>query len=56
MYLTLKNTGAVALATGGQRSGNPKVLVSFVYGQTSGSLAPDGSTRLKVRRWVPHGT
>ena len=41
LFLTLKNTSAVALAAGGQRSGNPKVLVSFVYGQTSGSLAPD---------------
>jgi uncharacterized protein (TIGR02145 family) len=41
LYLTLKNTGAVALAAGGQRFGNPQVLVSFIYGNTSGSLAPD---------------
>jgi uncharacterized protein (TIGR02145 family) len=41
LYLTLKNTGATALAAGGQRFGNPRVLVSFIYGNTSGSLAPD---------------
>jgi uncharacterized protein (TIGR02145 family) len=41
LYLTLKNTGAAPLAVGGQRFGNPRVLVSFVYGNTSGALAPD---------------
>ena len=41
LYLTLKNTSATALAAGGQRFGNPQVLVSFVYGNTSGALAPD---------------
>jgi uncharacterized protein (TIGR02145 family) len=41
LYLTLKNTGATPLAAGGQRFGNPRVLVSFVYGNTSGALAPD---------------
>jgi uncharacterized protein (TIGR02145 family) len=41
LYLTLKNTGATALAAGGQRFGNPRVLVSFIYGNTSGALAPD---------------
>jgi uncharacterized protein (TIGR02145 family) len=41
LYLTLKNTGVAALAAGGRRFGNPQVLVSFVYGNTSGSLAPD---------------
>jgi len=40
LYLTLKNTGATPLAAGGQRFGNPRVLVSFVYGNTSGALAP----------------
>jgi uncharacterized protein (TIGR02145 family) len=40
LYLTLKNTGAAALSTGTTRAGNPQVLVSFVYGQTAGSLAP----------------
>jgi uncharacterized protein (TIGR02145 family) len=40
LYLTLKNTGAAPLAAGGQRFGNPRVLVSFVYGNTSGALAP----------------
>jgi uncharacterized protein (TIGR02145 family) len=40
LYLTLKNTGATSLAAGGQRFGNPRVLVSFVYGNTSGALAP----------------
>jgi len=42
LYLTLKNTGAAALATGAARVGNPQVHVSFVYGNTSGALAPDG--------------
>jgi uncharacterized protein (TIGR02145 family) len=41
LYLTLKNTGATPLAAGGKRFGNPQVLVSFVYGNTSGALAPD---------------
>jgi len=41
LYLTLKNTGATALATGTTRAGNPQVFVSFVYGNTSGALAPD---------------
>jgi uncharacterized protein (TIGR02145 family) len=40
LYLTLKNTGATPLAAAGQRFGNPRVLVSFVYGNTSGALAP----------------
>jgi uncharacterized protein (TIGR02145 family) len=40
LYLTLKNIGATPLAAGGQRFGNPRVLVSFVYGNTSGALAP----------------
>jgi uncharacterized protein (TIGR02145 family) len=43
LYLTLKNTSAAALAAGGKRFGNPEVLVSFVYGNTSGSLAPDNT-------------
>ena len=42
LYLTLKNIGATALATGETRAGNPQVHVSFVYGSTSGALAPDG--------------
>lgn len=41
LYLTLKNTGATPLAAGGKRFGNPQVLVSFIYGNTSGALAPD---------------
>jgi uncharacterized protein (TIGR02145 family) len=41
LYLTLKNVGATALATGSTRAGNPQVFVSFVYGNTSGALAPD---------------
>jgi uncharacterized protein (TIGR02145 family) len=41
LYLTLKNTSAAGLAAGGKRYGNPQVLVSFIYGNTSGSLAPD---------------
>lgn len=41
LYLTLKNTGATALAAGGQRFGNPQIIVSFIYGNTSGSLMPD---------------
>lgn len=41
LYLTLKNIGATPLAAGGQRFGNPRMLVSFIYGNTSGALAPD---------------
>jgi uncharacterized protein (TIGR02145 family) len=40
LSLTLKNTGATALAAGGKRFGNPQILVSFIYGNTSGALAP----------------
>jgi len=47
LYLTLKNTGATALATGATRVGNPEVRVSFVYGSTSGALAPDSYDRAK---------
>jgi uncharacterized protein (TIGR02145 family) len=42
LYLTFKNIGATALATGATAAGSPKVYVSFVYGSTSGALAPDG--------------
>ena len=41
LYLTLKNTSPAPLATGTTRYGTPQVFVSFVYGNTSGSLAPD---------------
>jgi uncharacterized protein (TIGR02145 family) len=47
LYLTLKNTGATSLAAGGKRFGNPQVLVSFIYGNTSGALAPDAFDRAK---------
>jgi uncharacterized protein (TIGR02145 family) len=47
LYLTLKSTGAVTLAAGGKRFGNPRVVVSFVYGNTSGSLAPDAFDPVK---------
>lgn len=47
LYLTLKNTGENPLASGGTRAGNPQVTVSFVYGNTSGSLAPDGYDQVK---------
>ncbi len=41
LVLTLKNVGETPLATGSTLSGTPQVVVSFVYGNTSGSLAPD---------------
>lgn len=42
LYLDLKNTGSTPLYNGNAKwSGNPRVTVSFVYGNTSGSLAPD---------------
>ena len=41
LYLTLKNVGATPLATGPTMAGSPQVVVSFVYGNTSGALAPD---------------
>lgn len=42
LYLELKNTGTVPLYHGEKpRTGTPKITVSFVYGSTSGSLAPD---------------
>jgi uncharacterized protein (TIGR02145 family) len=42
LFLTLKNTGETALATDQTLAGNPQVLVSFVYGNTGGALAPAG--------------
>jgi uncharacterized protein (TIGR02145 family) len=42
LMLNLKNSGPVALYSGKNPwTGNPQVLVTFVYGTTSGSLAPD---------------
>jgi uncharacterized protein (TIGR02145 family) len=42
LFLTLKNTGATPLATDTDaRAGNPQVILTFVYGNTSGALAPD---------------
>jgi len=42
LYLNLKNIGSTPLYSGESIwSGTPKVTVSFVYGTTSGSLAPD---------------
>lgn len=43
LVLTLKNLTAKPIALADQRVGNPQVLVSFVYGSTSGALAPDDS-------------
>jgi uncharacterized protein (TIGR02145 family) len=41
LFLTLKNTGATKLATPtDKRPGNPQITVWFVYGNTSGALAP----------------
>ena len=42
LFLTLKNTSATALATDTDvLAGSPQVIVTFVYGNTSGALAPD---------------
>ncbi|MFZ6640990.1 hypothetical protein ACO0LL_14680 [Undibacterium sp. TC4M20W] len=42
LYLNLKNIGSTPLFNGNNMwTGSPKVSVSFVYGTTSGSLAPD---------------
>ncbi|MCH8620971.1 hypothetical protein [Undibacterium sp. TS12] len=42
LYLNFKNTGSTPLFNGNNMwTGSPKVSVSFVYGTTSGSLAPD---------------
>jgi uncharacterized protein (TIGR02145 family) len=49
LFLTLKNTGATALSTETDKQpGNPQVFVSFVYGNTSGALAPDDYDPKKV--------
>lgn len=42
LYLNLKNTGTMPLYSGTTPwTGSPQVIVTFVYGSTSGSLAPD---------------
>ena len=43
LFLNFKNVGATPLSTDRIQPGNPQVLVSFVYGNTSGALAPDDS-------------
>ena len=49
LFLTIKNTGATALSTETDKQpGNPQVFVSFVYGNTSGALAPDDYDPKKV--------
>lgn len=40
LVLTLKNVSEGPLATGSVLPGNPRVVVSFVYGNTGGALAP----------------
>ncbi|MCB0628196.1 MAG: FISUMP domain-containing protein [Saprospiraceae bacterium] len=45
IYLNFKNTGNTPLYDGSDMwSGTPKVQVTFVYGTTSGSLAPAGKS------------
>lgn len=45
LTLTIKNTGANPLYNGKQAwSGNPRVIIRFVYGNTSGALAPGDKT------------
>jgi uncharacterized protein (TIGR02145 family) len=41
LFLTLKNIGPTPIATDQTLPGSPTVLVSFVYGNTSGALADD---------------
>lgn len=42
LFLNIKNTGATNLYTGTNMwTGNPQVIVTFIYGSTSGALAPD---------------
>ena len=42
LFLNLKNVGTSAIATAGTSlPGSPQIVVSFVYGNTSGALAPD---------------
>ena len=42
LFLNIKNTGATNLYTGSSMwGGNPQVVVTFIYGSTSGALAPD---------------
>lgn len=42
LFLNLKNIGSTALYSGDQKwTGTPQVTVMFVYGSTSGAIAPD---------------
>jgi uncharacterized protein (TIGR02145 family) len=46
LFLTVKNVGATALATDKDKLwGAPQVSLSFVYGNTSGALAPDNDKK-----------
>lgn len=54
LVLTLKNIGENPLATASSLVGSPQVIVSFVYGNTSGALAPD--TADPTSAWFITGT
>jgi uncharacterized protein (TIGR02145 family) len=42
IFLNIKNTGSTPLYNGQSMwTGNPKIVATFVYGNTSGALAPD---------------
>lgn len=49
LFLNIKNTGPTNLYTGSSMwSGNPQVVVTFIYGSTSGALAPDNDKNAPV--------
>ena len=50
LFLNLKNTGAQPIYTGKTIwAGNPRITVTFIYGKTSGALAPDDDRNSPVK-------
>ncbi|HTV44605.1 MAG TPA: FISUMP domain-containing protein [Stellaceae bacterium] len=54
LFLNIKNTAAVPVFSGAQKSGQPSVSATFVYARTAGGLAPDdrqGDTAPQGSAW-----
>lgn len=50
LFLNLKNIGVAPLRSG-TLAGTPQITIAFVYGKTSGALAPDSDTQSLGSAW-----
>lgn len=51
LMLNIKNTGAQPLFTGTVPKGNPRINVTFVYGNGTGCLTPDRDKDIETSAW-----